>query len=315
MQRLFCFLRGLGYAMREKPTYEDLEKEVIVLKQEEGRSQHQTEFLELILESLPYPFYVIDIFDYTIKMANYAAYPGNLPKGITCFALTHNRNSPCNTSDHPCPLEIIKKTKHPVVVEHLHYNSDGDLINVEVNAFPVFDNEGNVSRIIEYCLDISQRKQLERQVEKRTKELEIKTKNLEEKNIALKVLLEKRNEDKVELEDKVVLNIKELVIVYLDKLKQSRLDNRQMTYIDIMESNLKDIVSPFLKTLSNKYIYLTPAEIRIANLIKHGKTTKEVAELLNLSPRTIEFHRDNIRKKMGLKNKKINLISYLSSIS
>ncbi len=145
--------------MREKPTYEDLEKEGIVLKREEGRSQHQTEFLELILESLPYPFYVIDVFDYTIKMANYAAYPGNLPKGITCFALTHNRNSPCNTSDHPCPLEIIKKTKHPVVVEHLHYNSDGDQINVEVNAFPVFDNEGNVSQIIEYCLDISQRKQ------------------------------------------------------------------------------------------------------------------------------------------------------------
>lgn len=301
--------------MRKKPTYEDLEKEGIVLKREEGRSQHQTKFLELILESLPYPFYVIDVFDYTIKMANYAAYSGNLPKGITCFALTHKRNSPCNTSEHPCPLEIIKKTKCPVTVEHFHYNSDGDLINVEVNAFPVFDNEGNVSQIIEYCLDISQRKQLERQVEKRTKELEIKTKNLEEKNIALKVLLEKRDEDKVELEEKVVLNIKELVIVYLDKLKQSRLDNRQMTYIDIMKSNLKDIVSPFLKTLSNKYIYLTPAEILIANLIKQGKTTKEVAALLNLSPRTIEFHRDNIRKKMGLKNKKINLISYLSSIS
>ena len=77
------------------------------------------------------------------------------------------------------------------------------------------------------------------------------------------------------------------------------------------EKELEGIVSPFLKRVSNIYRNLTPSEMWIADLVRQGKTSKEIADLINLSPRTIEFHRDNIRKKMGLKNKKINLRSHL----
>jgi signal transduction histidine kinase len=164
--------------MADKPTYEDLEqrvkeleKDAIVLKREVTRNKHQAKFLNLILESIPYPFYVIDALDYTVQKANHAAYPGRLPKGTSCFALTHKRNKPCDSAEHPCPLEIVKKTKQPVTVEHLHYDNDDNLINVEINAFPIFDSEGNVFQIIEYCLDISQHKRLERQLENRTKEI------------------------------------------------------------------------------------------------------------------------------------------------
>jgi len=145
-------------------------------------------------------------------------------------------------------------------------------------------------------------------------ELEIKTKNLEEVNTALKVLLKRRDEDKTELEDKVLFNMKELALPYLEKLKAGGLDGRQMAYLSILESNLEEIISPFSYTLSSRYLNLTPAEIQVANLIKQGKTAKEIAEFLNVSTRTIGFHRANIREKIGIKNKKANLRAHLLSL-
>ncbi|MBW1816720.1 MAG: GAF domain-containing protein [Deltaproteobacteria bacterium] len=130
-----------------------------------GQIQQDAAFLNLILESLPNPFYVIDVSDYTIKYANSAAEFGELSKDATCYALTHKSDRPCCSAEHPCPLEKIKKTKLPMTVEHLHYDKDGNARNVEVHAFPVFDNEGNVSQIIESVLDITDRKIAEEALE------------------------------------------------------------------------------------------------------------------------------------------------------
>ena len=154
---------------------------------------------------------------------------------------------------------------------------------------------------------------LEQRVEERTQELRLKSESLEEMNTALKVLLKKREEDKRELEEKVIYNVKEMVQPFLEKLGRTRLDGRQHTFLEILESNIDDIVAPFAKKLSTRYLNLTPSEIQIANLVKHGKTTKDIAELLSLSTRTIESHRDSIRKKLGIKNQKANLRTHLMS--
>jgi DNA-binding CsgD family transcriptional regulator len=134
--------------------------------------------------------------------------------------------------------------------------------------------------------------------------LEIKTSKLEEVNTALRVLLKRREEDKAVLEEKVLFNMRELVILLLEKPQRTGLDKRQKVYVSILESNLTDIISPFSRRLSSLYLDLTPTEMEVANLVKHGKTTKEMAELLDLSGRTIDTHRDNIRRKLGIKTKK-----------
>tara|TARA_B100000315_G_scaffold260783_2_gene325184 strand:- start:3745 stop:4311 length:567 start_codon:yes stop_codon:yes gene_type:complete len=157
-------------------------------------------------------------------------------------------------------------------------------------------------------------KQAEEALKNREKELEIKTNHLVEINTALRVLLKRRDEDKTELEDKVLLNVKELVEPYLEKLRKTELGERQKAYLSILESNLNDIISPFSNSLSSRYLNLTPTEIQVANLVKLGKTSKEIAKLRSLSSKTVEFHRDNIRKKLGIKKKKANLTSYLSNI-
>ena len=130
----------------------------------------------------------------------------------------------------------------------------------------------------------------------------------------MKVLLMKKEENRVDLEEKMVSNVRELIFPYLIKLNKGRLPDKEKAFVNIIESNLKEIISPFAHSLTSVYPGLTPTEIQVANLIKQGKTTKDIAELSNLSSRTIEFHRDNIRTKLGIKNKKINLRTHLLSL-
>jgi PAS domain S-box-containing protein len=162
--------------------------------------------------------------------------------------------------------------------------------------------------------EIEERKKVEFALRESEKELKLKTNNLEEVNTALKVLLKRREKDKIELEEKVLLNVKELVEPYLVRLTDSRLNEEQETYASIMKSNLKDIISPFIHSLTSRYLNLTPSEVQVANLIKQGRNTKEIANLLNLSDRTVKFHRENIRKKIGIKNSKANLRTHLISL-
>ncbi len=194
---------------------------------------------------------------------------------------------------------------------------DGSTLFIE--AIPkVLKKHGDTIGFLAIVRDITKRMNTADALRKHRDHLEElvknRTINIEEANTALKVLLKRTETDKLELEDKMLFNIKELVAPYLEKLKELNLDNRARSYVDIIESNINNIISPLMRNISIKYLKLTPAEIRISNLIAQDKTTKEISVLLNLSPRTIEFHRDSIRKKLGINKKKINLKTYLSSI-
>ena len=157
-------------------------------------------------------------------------------------------------------------------------------------------------------------KRVEMALRKREKELKTQSERLGNVNIALKVLLKQREADKHELEEKVISNIKELVNPYLETLKTSRLSTRQSSLVHVLETNLNNIISPFIRNLSAQFTHFTPMEIRIANLVREGKTNKEMAGILLVSKNTVMFHRYNIRRKLEIKNKKVNLRTYLLAI-
>lgn len=158
------------------------------------------------------------------------------------------------------------------------------------------------------------RDDLENQVRARTSELRKTNETLREVNTALNVLLKKREEDKESFKENVLTNIKELMLPYIEKLKKSRLKESQRTLVDIMESNLDTIASPLISRLSSRYLNLTPTEVRVAHFVRDGKTNKEIAELMNLSLGTILTHRHHVRRKLGLRNKKVNLRTHLLSL-
>jgi PAS domain S-box-containing protein len=150
--------------INNEPCILSMTSDITERKQAEERIRKQNEFLNHILESVAHPFYVIDANDYTIIMANSATRAGDLSKKPTCYATTHKRTKPCGSTNDICPLEKMKVTKKPVVVEHLHYDRDNNIRNVEVHGNPIFDSEGNIIQMIEYCLDITEHKEAEKKL-------------------------------------------------------------------------------------------------------------------------------------------------------
>jgi len=163
--------------------------------------------------------------------------------------------------------------------------------------------------------EILERRETERILREREADLEMEKGNLQETNTALKVLLKRREMDKHEFEEQVMCNVKEFVLPYLDVFKRFDLDARQEAYVSIIESNLSDITSAFSRRLSLSYYDLTLSERRVANFIRQGKKTREIALLMGISERTVEAYRYSLRKKMRLQNRKANLRTFLLSIS
>jgi PAS domain S-box-containing protein len=208
-------------------------------------------------------------------------------------------------------LRRIDQDAAPRNYEFQFVDKDGHIKDAFMTIAIIPETKKSVASI----LDITERKRSERALKKREKELEVKSRNLEELNTALKVLLKQREADKEELAERTLSNLKHLVLPYIEKLKKGSLESKDGAYIAIVESNLKEIVSPFSQRLSSKFMTLTPKELQVAHLIKEGRTTKEIAELLNASPGTIDFHRNNIRNKLNMKNKRANLRSYLVTLT
>ena len=190
-----------------------------------------------------------------------------------------------------------------------------DVIFYKATLAIFLNQDGSVGGLIGSLFDITDRKRAEETLIQREEELSIKTRNLEEVNTALKVLLKQREEDRNAMEESVLVNVKTSILPYLEKVKEGPLTHRQRACLEILEAQIKMIISPFLHRISQACFDLTPQEIRVADCVKNGNTTKEIADILGISIKTVDYHRDNIRKKLDIKNRHTNLRSFLLKLS
>jgi len=383
----------------------------------------QEEYLQKMMAVLPHAIFLVAAQDYLVHMAKFPGSSVEKPIGKTCYKFAYNREKPCAGPECPCVLREAVEKKKMVMLEHRHVAEDGSTRFYEVYGFPLLDANGEVSQIIEYPMDITdrrsveeqsevnrsryqkvfnaatdgivvidstdtildanpsvcqmfgytlneikkiqgkelappeylpsfsksimgmletgeffteiegirkdgsrfdleikgtlfeegdiprmlghlrdvtQRKKNERALQSREQELLVQAQNLQEANAALKVLLQRREDDRKEFEELLLTNLKALVLPHLESIKETSLTERQQSFLEMLELNLQKIVTPFLQNLKTRVYNLTPAEIKVVDLIKEGKRTKEIAHIMGLSKRTIDFYRYNIRKKLKL---------------
>ncbi|NLA74343.1 MAG: PAS domain S-box protein [Deltaproteobacteria bacterium] len=204
--------------------------------------------------------------------------------------------------------------RHLLWTSNFHYNVNGDLLEVTSIARDITQRR-KMEEALKKAHDGLEHRVIERthEIAKANEALQIKTKNLEELNTALKILLDRREKDKEEASEKILLNVKELVIPYISRLKSSPLNGNQKNCLEVLESGLQEITSAFAQRLTSRYMHVTPRELQVGNLVKQGKTSKEIADTLNTTERTVVAHRANLRKKLGL-DKSSNLRTYLLSL-
>jgi PAS domain S-box-containing protein len=338
-------------ALEKAKLYSDVCRELAERKKTETILRQSEERYRLLLESSPDPVVVYDIEGHaTYVNPAFEQTFGFSGKDLLGSQIDFVPKE--NWPETKKAIESMLSGKKIQLFETKRFTKDGRLLDVQLSSTLYLSREGKLTGNIVTLRDISARKKAEKELQKyhdhlevlveertaelakinkqlsqeveerkraeetllkREVELEAQSQHLEEVNTALKVLLKQREEDKKELGENVLSNVKELISPYVERLKKSRLGTSQATLVNILESNLSNIISPFISKVSSKYFNFTPMEIRVANLVKDGKTNKEIADLLFLSKNTILFHRYNIRSKLGLKNKKINLRSHLLS--
>ncbi|MCP3930491.1 MAG: PAS domain S-box protein [Bacteroidetes bacterium] len=273
--------------------------------------------LDTILCNIDSPIYIADIESYEILFMNthmQELFGKDLTGNICWQSLHENMDGPCEFCTNSKLTDADGNPTGPIIWEHYNHILDRWY---ELHDHAIFWSEGRLVRM-EIASDITARKQVDRQQKEINeildKKVQDRTTNLEEMNSTLTVLLKKRVEDKNTLEKNIFTNYKSLISPLLKKLKNSLTKQKQLILMDIVEFTLEEFLHPFSQKLSNPMVNLTPAEIQIASMIKQGLSNKEMADILNNSVRTITNHRHNIRLKLGITNKKINLRSYLSSL-
>ncbi len=158
-----CHIQWMASPLPEEGLIYCIGRDITEKKQMGKNIKEQNEFLKTVLDSLEYPFYIIDPNNFTIKLANKAFGPYKVGY-TTCHEKTHGSSQPCNEKDHLCPVKQVTLTQKHFRTEHIHYTPEGKACFIQVNAYPIFDKEKNIVNIIEYAVDISDRKHYELQL-------------------------------------------------------------------------------------------------------------------------------------------------------
>lgn len=149
-----------------------LQDEITERKRVEESLIEQSSFLKSTIESLNHPFFVINTENYSVLIANEASNFKQFEEEATCYELTHYKNEPCSGKEHPCPVKEVKKRRQPVILEHIHYDRAGNERVIEIHAHPIFESDGSINKIIEYTLDITDRRKTEEEKEKLISQLQ-----------------------------------------------------------------------------------------------------------------------------------------------
>jgi PAS domain S-box-containing protein len=187
---------------------------------------------------------------------------------------------------------------------------DGRRIHLQTLLFPLRIN-GTVA-YASFNRDVTAYKNAEVVLKQRESELEERAQLLQQKNAALRELMSQVESEKKRTAEQIHTNIDQLVLPLVHRLK-TRCCEADRVYVEMIEESLGEIVAGSGIGISSAMHHLTQREIEMCTMIRQGITSKEIGRLLNISPRTVETHRNRIRKKLGIDNPVTNLVTFLKN--
>jgi len=185
----------------------------------------------------------------------------------------------------------------------------------DVHLSPITDQTGRPAGTVMYCFDVTERRAVKRDLVKDGVRPAADRPSVENMKTALKVLVALREEDRWQLERQLLANLEQTLWPWIERLKRTRMDIEQKTCLELIESNLANITSSLAGSVHSEILKLTAREMEVVQLLKLGKTSKEIASLLGVSKECVDFHRNSLRKKLGLNKQKVSLRSHLCSLS
>ncbi len=309
--------RVLGRTEELTRTNQELHEEIVNRKHAEEALQRSEEKFRELIEQINDVVYELD----TQGIIKYAS-PS--VKRLFGYPLEEAIGRPISDVLDPEELVVAIENIQKVMAGHIaprEYRArtkSGRICWIRVHSSPVWKGD-QVLGIRGVMSDITERKQAEEALKETLDQLESRvrerTVELEETNTALRVLINKEDMDQKKLEESLQSNVSQLISPILSKLRVSKSHQERLAHLNILETNLDNIISPFINRLSATYKNLTPKEVQVAELVKQGKRTKEIAELLGVSVGTVDTHRNNLRKKLELNSKNTNLRSHLLTLT
>jgi PAS domain S-box-containing protein len=190
---------------------------------------------------------------------------------------------------------------------------DQSVLHVDTAVTPIqFDGRASVLRVNR---DVTARVQAEEALLQKDREISLQLGKIEKLNAALTALLEHREQENERHLAGLHTTLEQLVLAHVETLKGTTLTADQRVLVEVIEANLRNVAASFVRQLDAWKLQLTPTEVQVADLVRLGKRTKEIARLLHVSPSAITFHRNNLRTKLGLTGRPINLVSYLRTMA
>jgi DNA-binding CsgD family transcriptional regulator len=222
---------------------------------------------------------------------------------------------------HPDDHEMVMKTHEMAFVTNkfeavarVYNHAIKTYVWVHAIAVAVQNKKGETTYVNGILVDVNEKQKAQLEIRRNEENLQLKNEKLKQLNTTLNTLLEKRDKDRLELEQSLTCNIQEMVLPYIGQIRSASSATKRNRLLDVVEMSLNDISSRFVHSLTSAQLGLTPAEMKVATFVRQGKSTKEIAVIMGSSEKTVKNQRLSIRKKIGISNRKVNLRTYLQSL-
>lgn len=232
------------------------------------------------------------------------------PEGEKCYRVYHGRNRPCRD----CPVLGCLSTGCPVTREVPFEASKAKRGRQELTAFPVTDSKGKIIAVLEHVRDATTHHEERDALDELARELGVQSRRLEEQEVALRVLGSQMGQDRDDALKEVSLKIRALIMPLLRDLKKDEVDPYRMRKLRMLEKHVDELDVPVISRLPIREQPLTHRELQVALYIKEGYTSKEIADLICVSKRTVDYHRENLRNKFRLDSRNSTLQTFLMGL-